>query len=44
MHPHDDLIITPCGHCYSEAMWKAKLATKIDQTGVGGKWTAQRSR
>jgi len=25
-HTHDDLIITPCGHCYSAALWKAKLA------------------
>lgn len=43
-HPHEALILTPCGHAYSEIFWKAKLSTRIDQSARTGSWAAQRSR
>jgi len=43
-HPHEALILTPCGHAYSEVFWAAKLSTRIDQSARTGRWAAQRAR
>ena len=34
-HPHDVLVLAPCGHCYSEQWWAAKLSTTIDVSSRG---------